>query len=54
MKLTPGLGVSYTIQPGNAVGLFYSFQNQHRARDGEKNDLKQRLKEQTRVVIIGH
>ena len=24
MKLKPGLGASYTIQPGNGVGLFYS------------------------------
>ena len=24
MKLKPGLGASYTIRPGNRVGLFYS------------------------------
>jgi len=24
MKLEPGLGASYTIRPGNGVGLFYS------------------------------
>ena len=24
MKLKPGLGTSYTIRPGNGVGLFYS------------------------------
>jgi len=24
MKLTPGLGASYTIWPGNGVGLIYS------------------------------
>ena len=25
MKLKPGLGDSYTIWPGNGVGLFYSY-----------------------------
>jgi len=24
MQLEPGLGASYTIRPGNGVGLFYS------------------------------